>query len=234
MASRTRCFESLSVHHAALPRHQCDIANNTMTDDPTNRRRRQMSNIALTSSSIQKPVPLGVESFREMCDDGYYYVDKTLSIEEILDVRIRVCSSRVREGSGKLSIWTCCRLSSRLRKTILQFISRQEDLAMRRQIYWRAGQIFRCAPVVQGPRGWTWTDALLGVQNELQDEYMRHFIRITDPKPKDSLYMERMERFIKEDLDMTQTVRALGALPAIFTPTMAFLPLCSSTNTTRR
>ncbi|MDY4412787.1 MAG: AAA family ATPase, partial [Ruminococcus sp.] len=32
-----------------------------------------------------KPIPIGVENFRDIIDKGYYYVDKTLFIKDILD-----------------------------------------------------------------------------------------------------------------------------------------------------
>lgn len=34
---------------------------------------------------MKKPLPVGVDSFRDMIEKGYYYVDKTLMIKEILD-----------------------------------------------------------------------------------------------------------------------------------------------------
>ena len=32
-----------------------------------------------------KPIPIGVENFKDIIDKGYYYVDKTLFIKDILD-----------------------------------------------------------------------------------------------------------------------------------------------------
>lgn len=37
-----------------------------------------------------KPFPIGVDNFKEMIEEGYYYVDKTLLIKEILDMRGKV------------------------------------------------------------------------------------------------------------------------------------------------
>lgn len=37
-----------------------------------------------------KPFPIGVDNFREMIQEGYYYVDKTLLIKELLDMRGKV------------------------------------------------------------------------------------------------------------------------------------------------
>ncbi len=34
---------------------------------------------------LKRPIPIGIENYREMIDRGYYYVDKTLLIKEILD-----------------------------------------------------------------------------------------------------------------------------------------------------
>ena len=32
-----------------------------------------------------KPIPVGVENFKRIIDDGHYYVDKTLMIKDIID-----------------------------------------------------------------------------------------------------------------------------------------------------
>lgn len=37
-----------------------------------------------------KPFPIGVDNFKEMIEEGYYYVDKTLLIKELLDMRRKV------------------------------------------------------------------------------------------------------------------------------------------------
>lgn len=34
-----------------------------------------------------KPLPIGVDSFREIIEKGYYYVDKTMFIKELLDMK---------------------------------------------------------------------------------------------------------------------------------------------------
>ena len=33
------------------------------------------------------PLPIGVENFEEMITKGYYYVDKTLLIKDLIDLR---------------------------------------------------------------------------------------------------------------------------------------------------
>lgn len=33
------------------------------------------------------PLPVGVENFREMIEKGYYYVDKTLLIKDLIDLK---------------------------------------------------------------------------------------------------------------------------------------------------
>lgn len=36
------------------------------------------------------PLPIGVENFEEMITKGYYYVDKTLLIRDLIDLRGKV------------------------------------------------------------------------------------------------------------------------------------------------
>ena len=38
----------------------------------------------------QKPLPIGVDDFREIIIKNYYYVDKTLFIKELLDKKGKV------------------------------------------------------------------------------------------------------------------------------------------------
>ena len=34
---------------------------------------------------MQKRLPIGIENFKEMIEENYYYVDKTLLIKDIID-----------------------------------------------------------------------------------------------------------------------------------------------------
>ena len=33
----------------------------------------------------RKPLPIGIEDFKEVIDSGYYFVDKTLMIKDLID-----------------------------------------------------------------------------------------------------------------------------------------------------
>ena len=39
---------------------------------------------------LKKPIGIGVESYRDIVDGDYYYVDKTLMIKELLDYGAQV------------------------------------------------------------------------------------------------------------------------------------------------
>ncbi|MBP1566249.1 MAG: AAA family ATPase, partial [Oscillospiraceae bacterium] len=39
---------------------------------------------------ILKPIPIGIEDFKEIIDIGYYFVDKTLLIKDLIDNRAKV------------------------------------------------------------------------------------------------------------------------------------------------
>ena len=36
---------------------------------------------------MKKPLPIGVENFEDIIKSGYYYVDKTMFIKELLDLK---------------------------------------------------------------------------------------------------------------------------------------------------
>lgn len=44
----------------------------------------------LEASVMKKALPIGVENFEDMVNSGYYYVDKTLLIKELLDLKGKV------------------------------------------------------------------------------------------------------------------------------------------------
>ena len=53
----------------------------------------------------QKPLPIGVDDFREIIIKNYYYVDKTLFIKELLDKK------------GKVNLFTRPRRKRKTKKT---------------------------------------------------------------------------------------------------------------------
>ena len=40
---------------------------------------------------MHKPLPIGVDEFKKIREDGYYYVDKTLLIKKLIDSKGEVC-----------------------------------------------------------------------------------------------------------------------------------------------
>ena len=39
---------------------------------------------------MKKPLPIGVDNFADVIKTGYYYIDKTIFIKELLDLRGKV------------------------------------------------------------------------------------------------------------------------------------------------
>ena len=39
---------------------------------------------------MKKPLPIGVDNFEDIVQSGYYYVDKTMLIKELLDLKGKV------------------------------------------------------------------------------------------------------------------------------------------------
>ena len=48
-----------------------------------------------------KPIPIGIEDFKEIIDKGSYYVDKTKMIQELLDNSAKVYLFTVPDVSAK-------------------------------------------------------------------------------------------------------------------------------------
>ena len=36
---------------------------------------------------MKRPLPIGVDNFEKMIKEGYYYIDKTMLIKELLDLK---------------------------------------------------------------------------------------------------------------------------------------------------
>ena len=44
------------------------------------------------------PLPIGVENYEEIIEKGYYYVDKTLLIKDLIDLRGKVLKNLMMTG----------------------------------------------------------------------------------------------------------------------------------------
>lgn len=38
-------------------------------------------------AGMKKPLPIGVDNLKKMIADGYYYIDKTMFIKELVDLK---------------------------------------------------------------------------------------------------------------------------------------------------
>ncbi|GFI12323.1 hypothetical protein IMSAGC007_04806 [Lachnospiraceae bacterium] len=56
---------------------------------------------------MKKPLPIGVENFEDIIKSGYYYVDKTMFIKELLDLKRKVnLFTRPRRTDAGYLEWT--------------------------------------------------------------------------------------------------------------------------------
>lgn len=55
----------------------------------------------------KKNLPVGIEFYKKIIDEAYYYVDKTLMIKELLDRQSYVSLLQDREDLERHWRWTC-------------------------------------------------------------------------------------------------------------------------------
>lgn len=48
---------------------------------------------------MKKPLPVGVDNFKKMMTEGYCYIDKTMMIKELLDLKGEVSGKTAKCGS---------------------------------------------------------------------------------------------------------------------------------------
>jgi len=83
-----------------------------------------------------KPIPIGIEFYKEMIDNGYYYIDKTLLIRDILAQKNKVTLFTRPRRFGKTLAQSM--LQAYFEKEILP---REKDYGGRRGIYKPYGAI---------------------------------------------------------------------------------------------
>ena len=57
--------------------------------------------------TTERKLPVGIESFQEIRTEGFYYVDKTAFIRDLLESWGKVNLLRDLEDLGKRLIWIC-------------------------------------------------------------------------------------------------------------------------------
>ena len=78
---------------------------------------------------MKKALPIGVENFRDMIESGYYYVDKTMLIKELLDLKGKVNLFTRPRRFGKTLNLSMLRCFSRIPGTMKR-MRRTENFSM--------------------------------------------------------------------------------------------------------
>ena len=120
-------------------------------------------------------VPIGVDDYRKISTEGYYYVDKTLLIKELLDLKGMVNVFMRPRRFGKT-------LNLSMLRYFFEKTEEDNSLLFRDKKIWKCGEKYTAQqgkfPVIQMSLKSTKTDSWTEMQKRIQDiirgEYLRH------------------------------------------------------------
>ena len=143
------------------------------------------------------PLPVGIENFKEMIEKGYYYVDKTLLIQDLMDLK------------GKVTLFTRPRrFGKTLNMSMLRYFFERSD-EDRRTLFegtkiMEAGEIYKKEmgryPVIslsfKSMKQASYEDAFYCIKEEIAREYKRHsnIAEQLDSKQEQKKYQRFMDR----------------------------------------
>jgi len=166
-----------------------------------------------------RPLPIGVDSFEDLITNGYYYVDKTGLIKDLLDL------------GGKVNLFTRPRrFGKTLNMTMLRSffeIPKDESAAEKqREIFYglniaRAGETYTAQmgryPVIfltlKSGKQNSWELARASLYNEIEREFRRHWQVMLSPK-LDEGSREQYQRILQKERreeDYLQSLQFLSA-----------------------
>ena len=143
------------------------------------------------------PLPVGIENFKEMIEKGYYYVDKTLLIQDLMDLK------------GKVTLFTRPRrFGKTLNMSMLRYFFERSD-EDRRTLFegtkiMEAGEIYKKEmgryPVIslsfKSMKQASYEDAFYCIKEEIAREYKRHsnIAEQLESKQEQKKYQRFMDR----------------------------------------
>lgn len=138
---------------------------------------------ASTMNSQKKlPLPIGVSDFKNLVT-SYYYVDKTLLIQDFLDTKAKVTLFTRPRRFGKT-------LNMDMLKTFFEISKEDTSVYFKRMKIWACGEEYRREqgkyPVIfvsfKDVKASTWENALEGIRDVIAQEYRRHKYLLDDPQ----------------------------------------------------
>ena len=135
-----------------------------------------------SASDTQTPLPIGVSDFRDTVKN-YYYVDKTLLIKEIIDVRSKVSLFTRPRRFGKT-------LTMDMLRTFFEKADEDTSVYFKNKKIWAYGEKYRnkqgIYPVIfitfKDLKYGTWEETLTNIHALVAKEYLRHSEIITSDK----------------------------------------------------
>lgn len=169
------------------------------------------------NSPKRRPLPVGIDRFSEICDEDYYYVDKTLLIRELIDNKAKtVLFTRPRRFGKSLNM--------DMLRTFFEKTNENGDTAR----YFRDKRIWGCGPAYTEKQGTypvihlsfhgieasNLEEMLKEVKIRLQDEYSRQ-LETLDLQKLRNLSRKRFVQFVDGEPDRTDTRTSLRILTQV-------------------
>lgn len=138
--------------------------------------------VRLMETATVLPLPIGVSNFKELIS-GYYYVDKTLMIKDLIDSKPKVSLFTRPRRFGKT-------LTMDMLKTFFEISDTDTSKYFTDKKIWDCGEAYRCEqgkyPVIfvtfKDIKFTTWAESYTAIREIIANEYMRHDVLMTSDK----------------------------------------------------
>ncbi|MBQ3566957.1 MAG: AAA family ATPase [Oscillospiraceae bacterium] len=163
-----------------------------------------------------KPIPIGVENFKDIIDKGYYYVDKTLFIKDILDSKSYVNLYTRPRRFGKTLNMSMLKYYFEKTDEDNSYLFEELNISKRDEKYKEyQGQYTVISVSFKSMKQPTFEEAFIVFKELIKFEFLRHKEAIFNSNKTDSTNQDKALRFIEMKADKTEYNTSLSFLSKI-------------------